>query len=169
MFGRLELITPDPILGLMAAFRADPDPRKIDLGVGVYRDDRGETPVPAAVHSAEAALLARETTKSYVGPAGNPGFNQEIERLALGAEHPALAAGRVRTVQSPGGCGALRLGAELIRLAAPQSVVHVSTPTWANHAPLLSGSGLKLAPYPYFDAASGGVSFGAMTAALGAL
>ncbi|HYL04058.1 MAG TPA: amino acid aminotransferase [Steroidobacteraceae bacterium] len=169
MFERLELITPDTILGLMAAFRADPDPRKIDLGVGVYRDDRGETPVPAAVRSAQAALLARETTKSYVGPAGNPGFNQEIERLAFGADHPALAAGRVRTVQSPGGCGALRLGAELIRLAAPESLVHVSTPTWANHAPLISGSGLKLEPYPYFDAASGGVSFGAMTAALSRL
>jgi aspartate aminotransferase len=166
MFERLELITPDTILGLMAAFRADPDPRKIDLGIGVYRDERGETPVPAAVRSAESALLARETTKTYVGPAGNPGFNQEIERLVFGADHPALTAGRVRTVQTPGGCGALRLGAELIRSASPDSLVHVSTPTWANHAPLLSGSGLQLRSYPYFDPPSGGVDFGAMTAAL---
>src|SRR5579862_8362960 len=109
MFERLELITADSILSLMAAFRADPDPRKVDLGVGVYRDDRGETPIPAAVRAAESALLARQTTKTYVGPAGNLGFNAEIARLALGAGHDALGAGRVRTIQTPGGCGALRL------------------------------------------------------------
>jgi len=166
MFERLELVVQDTILSLMAAYRADPDPRKIDLGIGVYRDDRGETPVMAAVRRAEQALLARQTTKTYVGPAGNPGFNQALERLVFGEEHPALAAGRVRTVQTPGGCGALRLGAELIRTAAPDAIVHVSTPTWANHAPLLGGSGVKLAHYPYFDAATGGVQFGAMMAGL---
>ncbi|HEY0768697.1 MAG TPA: aromatic amino acid transaminase, partial [Steroidobacteraceae bacterium] len=166
MFERLQPVAPDPILGLMAAFRADPDPRKVDLGVGVYRDERGETPVLESVRQAQSALLARQSTKTYVGPAGNLGFNQAMEPLVLGAEHPALTAQRVRTVQAPGGCGALRLGAELIRTASPDSVVHVSTPTWANHAPLLSGSGLKLESYPYFDPASGGVRFGAMTAAL---
>lgn len=162
MFERLELIKADSILGLMAEYRADPDPRKIDLGVGVYRNEHGETPVPEAVRRAQSALAARETTKSYVGPAGNPGFNQEMERLVLGAAHPALAAGRVCTIQTPGGCGALRLGAELIRQAAPDSVIHASNPTWANHKPLLSGAGLRLEPYPYYDAASGGVQFAAM-------
>src|SRR5256714_3825847 len=166
MFERLESVVPDPILGLMAAFRADPDPRKVDLGVGVYRDDRGETPVLDAVRRAESALLARQSTKSYVGPAGNPGFNEAMERLVLGDEHEARLTARVRTVQAPGGCGALRLGAELIRTAAPDSVVHVSTPTWANHSPLLSGSGLRLERYPYFDPATGGVEVDAMTAAL---
>jgi len=166
MFERLESVIPDPILGLMAAFRADPDPRKVDLGVGVYRDDRGETPVLEAVRRAESALLARQSTKSYVGPAGNPAFNEAIERLVLGEEHEARLTARVRTVQAPGGCGALRLGAELIRAVSPDSVVYVSTPTWANHSPLLSGSGLKLAPYPYFDPATGGVQFAAMAAAL---
>ena len=169
MFERLESVIPDPILGLMAAFRADPDPRKVDLGVGVYRDDRGETPVLEAVRRAESALLARQSTKSYVGPAGNPAFNEAIERLVLGEEHEARLTARVRTVQAPGGCGALRLGAELIRAVSPDSVVYVSTPTWANHSPLLSGSGLKLAPYPYFDPATGGVQFAAMAAALGRL
>jgi aspartate aminotransferase len=169
MFEHLAPVIADPILGLMAAFRADPDPRKIDLGVGVYRDGHGNTPVPEAVRRAEAALLARQTTKTYVGPAGNAGFNQAIEQLVFGPAHPALAAGRVRSVQTPGGCGALRLGAELIRAAAPDAVVHVSTPTWANHTPLLAGSGLKLERYPYFDAATGGVQFEAMTAALGRL
>jgi len=157
MFERLELITADTILSLMAAFRADPDPRKVDLGVGVYRDDRGETPIPAAVRQAESVLLARQTTKTYVGPAGNLGFNQEMASLVLGREHEALVANRVRTIQCPGGCGALRLGAELIRYASPESVVHVSDPTWVNHVPLLSGSGLKLERYPYYDPASGGV------------
>jgi aspartate aminotransferase len=169
MLERLERLPVDPILGLMAAFRGDADPRKVDLGVGVYRDDRGNTPVVRAVAQAEQAVLARQSTKSYIAPAGNAGFNQAMERLVLGEDHPALAAGRVRTIQSPGGCGALRLGAELIRVASPQSVVHVSTPTWANHVPLLSGSGLELARYPYFDPGSGGVNFAAMLEAINKL
>jgi aspartate aminotransferase len=166
MFEHLAAVIPDPILGLMAAFRADPDPHKVDLGIGVYRDAHGNTPVPDAVRRAEAAVLAGQTTKAYVGPAGNAGFNQAMEQLVLGPTHPALAAGRVRTVQTPGGCGALRLGAELIRAADPEAVVYVSTPTWANHTPLLTGSGLKLERYPYFDPATGGVQFEAMAAAL---
>jgi aspartate/tyrosine/aromatic aminotransferase len=166
MLERLDRLSPDPILGLMAAFRADADPHKVDLGVGVYRDDQGDTPIPKAVRLAEQAVLARQNTKSYVAAAGNPGFNQAMERLVFGAEHAALSGGRVRTIQAPGGCGALRLGAELIRAASPDSVVHVSTPTWANHIPLLSGCGLKLERYPYFDPATGGVNFGAMLAAL---
>jgi len=166
MFEHLAAVVPDPILGLMAAFRADPDPRKVDLGIGVYRDEQGNTPVLESVRAAEGALLARQTTKTYVGPAGNLAFNQCMEQLVFGAAHPALAGGRVRSVQTPGGCGALRLGAELIRAASPDAVVHVSTPTWANHTPLLAGSGLRLERYPYFDPASGGVQFAAMTAAL---
>jgi len=101
-----------------------------------------------------------------VGPAGSAEFNHALEELALGAGHPALMARRVRSLQTPGGCGALRLGAELIRAAAPESVVHVSTPTWANHTPLLAGSGLRLEHYPYYDRTSGGVQFAAMLAAL---
>jgi aspartate aminotransferase len=166
MFERLEPITADPILSLMAAYRADSDPRKVDLGIGIYRDERGETPVLAAVREAESALFAAQTTKAYVGPVGNAGFNQAMERMVFGRQHAALGAGRVRTIQAPGGCGALRLGAELIRFVAPQTLVHVSTPTWANHMPLLSGSGLTLEQYPYFDPATGGVQFSAMLAAL---
>ena len=166
MFEHLAAVVPDPILGLMAAYRADPDPHKVDLGIGVYRDAHGDTPVLDVVRRVESALIARQTTKSYIGPAGNAGFNQAMEQLVFGPAHPALAAGRVRSVQTPGGCGALRLGAELIRAAAPDSVVHVSTPTWANHTPLLAGSGLRLERYPYFDPATGGVQFAAMTAAL---
>src|ERR1700758_664239 len=166
MFERLETVIPDPILGLMAAFRADTDLRKVDLGVGVYRDARGETPVLRAVREAEAAVLAHQTTKTYVAASGNAAFNEAIEHLSLGDQHEARLTRRVRTVQAPGGCGALRLGAELIRAASPDAVVYVSTPTWANHTPLLSGSGLRLERYPYFDPATGGVQFGAMMAAL---
>ena len=166
MFERLDRLAPDPILGLMAAFRADTDPHKVDLGVGVYRNDQGDTPILQAVRKAEQAVLARQTTKSYVAAAGNPGFNQAMERLVLGADHPVLTTGRVRTIEGTGGCGALRLGAELIRAASPDSVVHVSTPTWANHIPLLSGCGLKLERYPYFDPSTGGVNFSAMMSTL---
>jgi aspartate aminotransferase len=162
----LDRLPPDPILGVMAAFRADPDPRKVDLGVGVFRDDAGETPVMRAVREAERELLARQTTKTYVAAAGNAGFNEAMERLVLGQGHAALTSGRLRTIQAPGGCGALRLGAELILRAAPDTVVHVSTPTWANHVPLLSNCGLKLERYPYFDPATGDVAFDAMLRAL---
>ncbi|MGH8180569.1 MAG: aromatic amino acid transaminase, partial [Steroidobacteraceae bacterium] len=162
----LDRLRPDPILGLMAAFRGDSDPRKVDLGVGVFRDDVGETPVMRAVRQAEGEVLARQRTKTYVAAAGNAGFNEAMERLVLGQGHAALTSGRLRTIQAPGGCGALRLGAELILRAAPDAVVHVSTPTWANHVPLLSNCGLKLERYPYFDPATGGVAFDAMLGAL---
>ncbi len=166
MFERLDRTVEDTILGLMAAFRADGHPDKVDLGVGVYRDAKGETPILESVRRAERTVLERQTTKSYVAAGGNPVFNQAMERLAFGEGHPALTAGRVRTIQGVGGCGALRLGAELIRAAAPDSVVHVSTPTWANHVPLLTGCGLKLERYPYYDRATGGVLFPALLEAL---
>ena len=166
MLEHLARLPPDPILGVMAAFRADSDPRKVDLGVGVYRDDAGETPVMRAVREAEREVLALQTTKTYVAAVGNAGFNEAMERLVLGEGHSALTSGRLRPIQGTGGCGALRLGAELIRGADPDAVVHVSTPTWANHVPLLSNCGLKLEPYPYFDPATGGVAFDAMLGVL---
>lgn len=162
MFERLDRLPQDPILGLMALFRADANPRKVDLGVGVFRDDRGETPVLEAVKRAERVVYEKESSKTYVAPVGNAGFNSAMEKLVFGESHPALSGGRVRTVQAPGGCGALRLGAELIRIGSPQATVHVSTPTWANHVPLIGGSGLKLERYPYLDAVTGAVNFAAM-------
>jgi aspartate aminotransferase len=162
MFQPLERLPNDTILGLMAAYRADPHPQKVDLGVGVYRTETGQTPVFEAVRRGEAAVLARQMSKTYVSSSGNPGFNRAMQRLTLGAGHPALAAGRVCTIQSVGGCGALRLGAELIRKAAPEARALVSEPSWSNHIPLLSGAGLKLERYPYLDLATGRVQFQAM-------
>ncbi len=169
MFERLDRVPDDPILGLMAAFRADSDPQKVDLGVGVFRDPKGDTPVLASVRQAEQAVLERQTSKTYVAPAGNPAFNSAMEKLVFGAGHAVFSAQRLRSIQGPGGCGALRLGAELVRLAAPQATVHVSTPTWANHVPLITGTGLKLERYPYYEPATGILNFGAMCQALEAL
>jgi aspartate aminotransferase len=138
----------------MAKYRADGSPLKVDLGVGVYRDLSGNTPVLASVRLAEQAVLAAQTTKSYVAAAGREEFNSAVEEIVLGAAHVARRDRRARTVQMPGGCGALRVGAELIRAAAPAITVHVSDPTWGNHTPLLGSSGLRLARYPYYDPAA---------------
>lgn len=161
MFETLDTLPPDPILGVTAAFRRDTYPLKVDLGVGVYRDGRGLTPVPAAVRAAEQAVLAGQDTKTYVGPLGNAEFNEHIVALALGPLAAGLAA-RTSTIQTVGGCGALRIGAELIRVAAPDTVIHVSDPTWANHEPLVGSSGLRLERYPWYDPATRAVAFDAL-------
>lgn len=162
MFQQLERLVSDSILGLMAKYRADPFDRKVDLGVGVYRDLSGNTPILDCVRRAEKDVLAAQTTKSYIGAAGREEFNSAVEELVLGSTHAARRDRRARTLQTPGGCGALRVGAELIRAAAPTAAVHLSDPTWGNHAPLLGSSGLKLDRYPYYDAASHELRFEAM-------
>jgi len=146
----------------MAQYRADPFKQKVDLGVGVYRDLSGNTPILDCVRTAEKEVLAAQTTKSYVGAAGREDFNSAMEELVLGSAHTTRRDRRARTLQTPGGCGALRVGAELIKAAAPNAVVHVSDPTWGNHAPLLGGCGLKLERYPYYDAATHELRFEAM-------
>jgi aspartate/tyrosine/aromatic aminotransferase len=165
MFADLEKLAPDPILGVSVAFRADTSTDKVDLGVGVYRDVQGNTPVPAAVRSAEQAVLANQTTKTYVGPMGNPEFNQRIAELAFGKLTAGLRE-RLALIQTVGGCGALRLGAEVLKATGRQPVVHVSTPTWANHEPLLGSSGLALQRYPYYDPAAHALEFDRMLDAL---
>ncbi|HET7204489.1 MAG TPA: aminotransferase class I/II-fold pyridoxal phosphate-dependent enzyme, partial [Steroidobacteraceae bacterium] len=161
MFDRLDRLPSDSILGVTAAFRRDTYPLKVDLGVGVYRDERGITPVPAAVKEAERALLAEQLSKTYVGPAGNLEFNDRIVALALGPLATTLGP-RIATIQTVGGCGALRLGTELLRESSPATVIHVSEPTWANHEPLVGSSGLRLERYPYYDPARRDVDFEAM-------
>ncbi len=162
MFQELDRLNPDAILGLMTRFRADGAPTKVDLGVGVFRDLSGNTPILDCVRRAEQAVLAAQSTKSYVSAAGREEFNLAVEALVLGDAHPARAGRRTRTLQAPGGCGALRVGAELIRAAAPTAAVHVSDPTWGNHIPLLGSSGLRLERYPYYEAAAHELRFDAM-------
>src|ERR1700681_4808854 len=146
----------------MAKYRADSSPLKVDLGVGVYRALSGNTPVLACVRRAEQAVLTAQTTKSYVAAAGREEFNSAVEKMVLGPAHAARRDRRARTAQTPGGCGALRVGAELIRAAVPAVTVHISDPTWGNHTPLLGGSGLPLERYPYYDAAAHQLRFDAM-------
>ncbi len=166
MFQNLKKLGEDPILGLMAKYRADTSAQKVDLGVGVFRDGSGDTPVLKAVRQAEAAILSAQMTKTYVSPAGRVEFNAAVIRLVLGASRREPKDSRVRAIQAPGGCGALRLGAELIRAATPSANVYVSTPTWANHIPLLGGCGLTLERYPYYDPASRGLVFDRMIESL---
>ncbi len=151
MFESLKPVAMDPILGLMAAFRADDRTTKIDLGVGVYMNDQGHTPVMASVKEAEAQLMQLETTKSYQGIAGDPGYNQHMLELLFGPEHSILSSGRVKTIQAPGGSGALRVGAEVIQRARPESKLWVGVPTWPNHIPLLGSAGFEVKEYPYYD------------------
>ncbi|MCB2102603.1 MAG: aminotransferase class I/II-fold pyridoxal phosphate-dependent enzyme, partial [Rhodobacterales bacterium] len=139
---------PDKILALIAAYNADPRTDKLDLGVGVYRDSTGHTAIMNAVKTAEARLLEAQDTKTYLGLAGDVGFNDAMTRLVLG---PVLDTGRTAALQTPGGSGALRLLAELVRRAKDDAVVWLSDPTWPNHAPILDQVGLKQRSYPYFD------------------
>ncbi|MGO9037978.1 MAG: aromatic amino acid transaminase [Steroidobacteraceae bacterium] len=162
LFQHLDRLNPDAILGLMAKFRADTFSQKVDLGVGVYRDLSGNTPILECVRRAEQIVLSSQSTKSYVAAAGREEFNNAVEEMVLGASHAVRRGRRTRTVQAPGGCGALRVGAELIRAAAPSATVHVSDPTWGNHTPLLGSSGLKLARYPYYDAKNHELRFSEM-------
>jgi aspartate aminotransferase len=151
MFENLKPVAIDPILGLMIAFKADNRLEKIDLGVGVYQDDRGRTPVMASVKEAEARLMEVETTKSYQGMAGDPDYNHRMLELLFGDEHSILQSGRIKSIQAPGGSGALKVGAEVIRRARPESKLWIGVPTWPNHVPLLGGTGFEIKEYPYYD------------------
>ena len=162
MFETLKPVGMDPILGLMAAFRADTRETKIDLGVGVYQDDRGRTPVMASVKEAEAKLMELELTKSYQGIAGDPDYNQRMMSLIFGADHSILSSGRVKSIQAPGGSGALRVGAEVIQRATPSSKLWVGVPTWPNHIPLLGSAGVEIKEYPSYDMATHQINGDAM-------
>ena len=140
----LEALKPqaqDKILALMALYREDPRAQKIDLGVGVYKDATGLTPVMQAVKAAEKALWEAETTKTYTGLAGEPAFAAALVRMILGDGF----SGRAAAVATPGGTGAIRQGLELIKLAAPATTVWVSAPTWPNHPSIITYLGMKLA------------------------
>lgn len=162
MFESLKPVAIDPILGLMMAFKADGRAEKIDLGVGIYQDDRGRTPVMASVKEAESRLMVVENTKAYQGMAGDPDYNQRMLDLLFGSDHSILSSGRVKSIQAPGGSGALRVGAEVIRRARPDAMLWVGVPTWPNHIPLLGSAGFNIREYPYYDIESRQVNVEAM-------
>lgn len=166
MFETITALPADPLLGLMVAHAEDNNPNKVDLGVGVYRDDKGNTPIFNSVKKAEARAIAEQTTKSYIGPAGSADYNRLMSELLFGQSHTVIQSQRLAAVQTPGGCGALRVGAEFIKHCQPDTTIWVSDPTWPNHKPLLGDTGLSLASYPYFDKATRGINFSAMMACL---
>ncbi|PQA86391.1 aromatic amino acid transaminase [Hyphococcus luteus] len=168
MFADTKLLPPDPILGLTKLFQDDPRPDKIDLGVGVYRDINGTTPIMKAVAQAEANVTAKQTTKAYTPTDGAPGFGPAILDLIFGKDSETLSAGRAAAVQTPGGCGALRLAGELANSQGAASLT-LGEPTWPNHVPLLSAAGLKLNSIPYYDRDANAVDFEAFKAGVSKL
>ncbi len=167
MFETLEALPPDAILKLIAEQNADDRSDQVDLGVGVYRDEEGGTPIPRAVKKAEQYLVETQTTKAYLGSAGDEVFNAEMQRLAFGKAWDA--SDRITTIQTPGGSGSLRIAAGVILRARPRAKVWVSDPTWNNHVPLLGGAGLELEAYPYYDADNNQLRFDDMLSALNAM
>ncbi|MDG1335986.1 MAG: aspartate/tyrosine/aromatic aminotransferase [Tateyamaria sp.] len=159
MFETLQAQKPDAILALVQMFKDDPRENKVDLGVGVYKDASGNTPVMRAIKAAEQKLWANETTKSYTALTGDPGFADAMVRLVLGN---AVPRNTVSAAATPGGTGAVRQAFELIKMARPDARVFVSNPTWPNHLSILAYLGIETVPYRYFDNDTRGVAFDAM-------
>jgi aspartate aminotransferase len=166
MFGSLKALPADPILGLLAKYREDVNPNKIDLGVGVYKNEAGHTAILDCVKKAEQHRLATEDTKVYIGPTGSLLFNDVMSKLILGDEHSVITSNRSRTVSTPGGTGALRVAAEFIKSCKPGATIWVSNPTWANHTGLFQAAGLTVKTYPYYDYENKCLDFDGMLAAL---
>ncbi|MEM0915483.1 MAG: amino acid aminotransferase [Planctomycetota bacterium] len=166
MLADVQPAPPDPILGLTEAFRADPRDGKVNLGVGVYCDEHGKTPVLDAVRQAERVLAETQTTKSYLPIDGDPGYHQAVRDLLLGPERDAQLGDRVRVCATPGGTGGLRVAGDLIHAAFPDARLWLSTPTWPNHPAVFAAAGLTTRNYRYFDAGSNALDFDGMMADL---
>jgi len=166
MFQTIERRPPDPILGLSAAYKNDPNPLKVDLGVGVYKDEAGNCPIMKAVKQAENTLWQTEDSKSYIPQTGPELFLKHTADLLLGTGHAALKDKRTAVVLAPGGSGSLRVAAEFVTRNAPGTRVLVSDPTWNNHVPLLGSAGLKVETYPYYDYDKHSIKFDQMMAKL---
>jgi aspartate/tyrosine/aromatic aminotransferase len=166
MFESLALAPPDPILGITDAFQKDPNPNKINLSVGVYKDAKGATPVLESVKAAERRMLEGEKTKNYLAIEGLKDYAQRVQELLFGAGHEILGSNRAVTAQTPGGTGALRVAADFLKKHFPHARIWCSKPTWANHPAIFTAAGLPVEQYAYIDAAGQGLDFAAMTAAL---
>jgi aromatic-amino-acid transaminase len=166
MFEHVEPFAGDPILSLNEDFQKDPRPGKINLSIGIYFDDDGRIPVLDSVRRAEQQVVARDAPKPYLPIEGAANFRAAVQALLFGAEHEAIAAGRVATIQSVGSSGGLKVGADFIARWLPGSEVWVSDPSWENHRSMFEGAGLAVHDYPYYDGASGGLAFDAMCKAL---
>lgn len=168
-FAAVTLAPADPILGLTEAFVADKNPKKVNLGVGVYQDSNGKVPVLSVVREAEKLWYDKEDSKSYIAIDGVPSYRKEVQELLLGAGSELIAAGRVVTAQAVGGTGALRLGADFLKRFLPSSELYLSSPSWENHRAVFETAGFVVKDYAYYSAENHGLDFGAMKASLAAL
>ncbi|HEJ6926898.1 TPA: aspartate/tyrosine/aromatic aminotransferase [Serratia marcescens] len=159
MFEKITAAPADPILGLTDIFRADARPNKINLGIGVYKDETGKTPVLTSVKKAEQYLLENETTKNYLGIEGIPAFASCTQELLFGKESPIVADRRARTAQTPGGTGGLRVAADFIANQTSAKRIWISNPSWPNHKNVFSAVGLEVLEYAYYDAANRALDF----------
>ncbi len=166
MFEQLQPAPPDPILGLTEAFRKDERPGKINLSVGVYKDENGTTPILATVKEAERRLLEKETSKSYLAIDGIREYGQLVRELLWGPDHEVVQTGRAVTLQTPGGTGALRVAGDFLHQMFPQARVWCSQPTWANHKGVFQAAGMSVETYPYLDAQANRLDLEGMLQAL---
>ncbi|WP_239373956.1 amino acid aminotransferase [Snodgrassella gandavensis] len=159
MFQNVEYYPGDPILGLMDQYKQDSRSHKVNLGVGVYYDDTGHVPVLECVKTVESRMVEQHLPHDYLPMDGLPGYRQACQRLLLGNEHEAIKNGRVATIASLGGSGALRIGAEFIHHWFPHAKAYVSNPTWGNHISIFEGAGIEVHKYPYYDPETIGIKF----------
>jgi aspartate aminotransferase len=169
MFEKLEMAPPDPILGLEEAFKRDPNPAKINLSAGVYKDGDGRTPIFDSVRRAEKRILRDETSKSYLAIDGMPEYTAAVQALIFGGPQPIPLDGLAVTAHTPGGTGGLRIAADFLKRANPEATVWVSQPTWPNHPNVFRAAGLRTETYPYFNAPVNELAFEEMRTALGRL
>jgi aspartate aminotransferase/aromatic-amino-acid transaminase len=166
MWQNIDAAPADSILGLTDAFRKDPNPHKVNLGVGVYKDETGRTPILDCVKAAEKILLERESSKSYLPISGDPTYAAEVQKLLFGAAGEVITSGRAATAHAPGGTGALRVGGDLLKKFYPKATVWISGPTWANHKGVFKTCGFPLAEYPYYNPTTRSLDFPAMVECL---
>ncbi len=166
LFDAVELAPRDPILGLNEQFNADPNPAKVNLGVGMYYDEDGKLPLLQCVIEAEKRMAARPAARGYLPIDGIAAYDRAVQGLVFGADGEAVTSGRVATVQAMGGTGGLKIGADFLKKVKPSAKVLISDPSWENHRALFGSAGFDVQAYPYYDAAARGVNFPAMLDAL---
>ena len=169
MFAHVEAYAGDPILTLVETFNKDSRSNKVNLGIGLYYDEEGRIPVLTSVQKAETAYQAKPSVRSYLPMEGNAAYRSAVQKLLFSANHPAVKENRIATIQSIGGSGALKVGADFLKRFFPNSEVYVSNPTWDNHRSIFEGAGVKVNDYPYYDAKTGGVNFEGMLNAIKAM
>jgi aromatic-amino-acid transaminase len=168
LFTAVEMAPRDPILGLTEQFNADTNPRKVNLGVGVYYGDDGKLPLLECVQKAEEKMMAAHAARGYLPIDGIAAYDAAVKSLVFGADSEPVKSGRVATIQALGGTGGLKVGADFIKKLNPQAKVLISDPTWENHRGIFANAGFEIATYPYYDADKRGINFDGMMAALNA-